>query len=134
MPKFVLQLASFQLFRSDCKAVLSKGWRYLYLFLCQQWLVSVTLQHCSPDLESLFIILSQESNCKPSYSPCEFMSLILVSVYIPQQANVQCVQCRLTKQMIDIEQIKPDSLVIILGDFSKGNLITKFPTQHRVNL
>ncbi len=37
---------------------------------------------CCTDLEMLFI------NCKPFYSPREFCSFILVSVYIPPQAHV----------------------------------------------
>ncbi len=37
---------------------------------------------CCPNLEALFI------NCKPFYSPQEFSSFILVSVYIPPDARV----------------------------------------------
>ena len=48
---------------------------------------------------SRHVALRQSKRCffiiyKPFYSPCEFASFILVSVYIPLQANVWDAQCR----------------------------------------
>ena len=48
--------------------------------------VTVIQKHCFPIVE-YFII-----NCKPFYAPREFVSFILVGVYIPPQANVQDAQ------------------------------------------
>ncbi len=83
--------------------------------------VSVIQQQCSPDLESFFI------NWKPFYSPGEFVSFILVVVYIPQQANMQEAQHILTDEILCVEWTNPDSLVIVLCDFNKGNLSHELP-------
>ncbi|KAG7498097.1 hypothetical protein JOB18_048678 [Solea senegalensis] len=42
-------------------------------------------------------------------------------------ANVQDTQRMLTDQILCVEQANPDSLVIVLGDFNKGNLTHKLP-------
>ncbi|KAK0134576.1 RNA-directed DNA polymerase from mobile element jockey [Merluccius polli] len=88
--------------------------------------VTVIQQHCSPDLESFII------NCKPFYSPCEFASFILVGVYIPPQANVQDAQRMLADQILCVERSNPDYLVIVLGDFNKGNLTHDLPKYRQV--
>ncbi len=71
---------------------------------------------CCPNLEALFI------NCKPFYSPQEFSSFILVSVYIPPDAHVSAALELLAAQITHTEQHYPDSFIIILGDFNKANL------------
>ncbi len=76
---------------------------------------------CCSDLEALFI------NCKPFYSPREFHSFILVSVYIPPQAHVSSALQKLADQITDTEQQHPDSVLIILGDFNKANLSRELP-------
>ena len=85
---------------------------------------TVIQQHCSPDLESFII------NCKPFYSPCEFASFILVGVYIPPQANVQDAQRMLADQILCVSN--PDYLVVVLGDFNKGNLTHDLPKYRQV--
>ncbi len=76
---------------------------------------------CCPDLEALFI------NCKPFYSPREYCSFILVSVYIPPQAHVSLALQKLAYQITETEQQYPDSVLIILGDFNKANLSHELP-------
>ncbi len=76
---------------------------------------------CCPDLEKIFI------NCKPFYSPWEFCSFILVSVYIPPQAHVSSALQKLADMITESEQHHPDSVLIILGDFNKANLSRKLP-------
>ncbi len=76
---------------------------------------------CCPNLEALFI------NCKPFYSPREFSSFILVSVYIPPDARVSAALELLADQITHTEQCYPDSFIIILGDFNKANLTRKLP-------
>ncbi len=76
---------------------------------------------CCSDLETLFI------NCKPFYSPREFCSFILVSVYIPPQAHVSSALQKLADQITEKEQQHPDSVLIILGDFNKANLSRELP-------
>ena len=118
-------LAGFHLLRADRDAQLSgksKGGGICF-FTNSGWCndVTVILQHCSPHLETFII------NCKPFYSPREFASFILVGVYIPPQVNVQEAQCLLADQILSVEQTNPDSLVIVLGDFNKGNLSHELP-------
>ena len=79
------------------------------------------LQHCSPVLETHII------NCKPFYSPREFASFILVGVYIPPQNNVQEAKRQLADQILDVERTNPDSFVIVVGDFNRGNLSHELP-------
>ncbi len=83
--------------------------------------VTVLKKMCCSDLETLFI------NCKPFYSPREFCSFILVSVYIPPQAHVSTALQKLADQITDTEQQHPDSVLIILGDFNKANLSRELP-------
>ena len=77
-------------------------------------------QRCSSTLE--YII-----NCKPFSSPCEFVSFILVGVYIRPQANAQDAQRVLADQILSVVLTNLDSLVIVLGDFNKGNLSHELP-------
>ncbi|XP_038586373.1 uncharacterized protein LOC119911541 [Micropterus salmoides] len=125
IPDSALQLAGFQLFRADRDAALSgktKGGGICF-YINSGWCnnLKVIQQHCSPHLESLFIM------CKPFYSPRQFASFTLVGVYIPPQANVQESQRMLADQILCVEQTNPDSLVIVLGDFNKGNLSHELP-------
>ncbi len=76
---------------------------------------------CCPDLEALFI------NCKPFYSPREFCSFILVSVYIPPQVHVSSALQTLADQITETEQQYPDSVLIILWYFNKANLSCELP-------
>ncbi|XP_071356968.1 uncharacterized protein [Trachinotus anak] len=117
IPDSALELAGFQLFRADRDTELSgktKGGGICF-YANSGWCkdVTVILQHCSPDMETFII------NCRPFYSPREFTSIILVSVYIPPQANVQEAQRALADQILCVERTNPDSLVIVLGDFNK---------------
>ncbi|KAK3513874.1 hypothetical protein QTP70_032885, partial [Hemibagrus guttatus] len=83
--------------------------------------VKVLSQLCSPDLEAFII------NCKPFYSPREFSSFILVGVYIPPQGNVREAQRALADEIQSVERTNLDALVIVLGDFNKGNLSHELP-------
>ncbi len=87
-------------------------------YINERWCTDVTVlkKMCCSDLETLFI------NCKPFYSPREFCSFILVSVYIPPQAHVSSALQKLADLITDTEQQHPDSVLIILGDFNKANL------------
>ncbi|KAK0149989.1 hypothetical protein N1851_009222 [Merluccius polli] len=130
IPDSALHLAGFQLCRADRDTELSsktKGGGICF-YINSGWCNDVTViqQHCSPDLESFII------NCKPFYSPREFASFILVGVYIPPQANVQDAQRMLADQILCVERTNPDYLVIVLGDFNKGNLTHDLPKYRQV--
>ncbi|KAK0144347.1 RNA-directed DNA polymerase from mobile element jockey [Merluccius polli] len=130
IPDSALHLAGFQLCRADRDTELSgktKGGGICF-YINSGWCNDVTViqQHCSPDLESFII------NCKPFYSPREFASFILVGVYIPPLANVQDAQRMLADQILCVERSNPDYLVIVLGDFNKGNLTHDLPKYRQV--
>ncbi len=92
-------------------------------YINERWCTDVTVlkKMCCSDLETLFI------NCKPFYSPREFCSFILVSVYIPPHANARSALQKLADQITETEQQHPDSVLIILGDFNKANLSRELP-------
>ncbi|KAK0151060.1 hypothetical protein N1851_007806 [Merluccius polli] len=117
IPDSALHLAGFQLCRADRDTELSgkTNGGGICFYINSGWCNDVTViqQHCSPDLESFII------NCKPFYSPCEFASFIL--------ANVQDAQRMLADQILCVERSNPDYLVIVLGDFNKGNLTHDLP-------
>ncbi len=120
-----LYLPNFQLIRSDRAAEStgkSRGGGTCF-YINERWCTDVTVlkKMCCSDLETLFI------NCKPFYSPREFCSFILVSVYIPPQARVSSALQKLADLITDTEQQHPDSVLIILGDFNKANLSRELP-------
>ncbi|KAK3525964.1 hypothetical protein QTP70_011683 [Hemibagrus guttatus] len=120
-----LQLGGFNLYRADRHTELSgktKGGGICF-YTNNSWCndVKVLSQLCSPDLEAFII------NCKPFYSPREFSSFILVGVYIPPQGNVREAQRALADEIQSVERTNPDALVIVLGDFNKGNLSHELP-------
>ncbi|KAK3572186.1 hypothetical protein QTP86_024857 [Hemibagrus guttatus] len=115
IPDNALNLPGFQLFRADRvaeSAGKSRGGGTCF-YINERWCTDVTAlkKMCCPDLEAFFI------NCKPFYSPREFSSFILVSVYIPPQAHVSSALQHLADQITHTEQQHPDSVIIILGDF-----------------
>ncbi len=90
-------------------------------YINERWCTDVTVlkKMCCSDIETLFI------NCKPFYSPQEFCSFILVSVYIPSQVHVSSALQKLADLITDTEQ--KHTVLIILGDFNKANLSRELP-------
>ncbi|KAL0147455.1 hypothetical protein M9458_057240 [Cirrhinus mrigala] len=130
IPDGALHLPGYQLFRADRDAEStgkSRGGGTCF-YINERWCTDLTVlkKMCCPDLDALFI------DCKPFYSPREFCSFILISVYIPPQANVSLALQKLADQIADMEQKHPDSVLIILGDFNKANLSRELPkySQH----
>ncbi len=125
IPDSVLHLPNFQLIRADRNAESTGKSRGGGMCFCinERWCTDVTVlkKMCCSDLEMLFI------NCKPFYSPREFCSFILVSVYIPPQAHVSSALQKLADLITDTEQKHPDSVLIILGDFNKAYLSRELP-------
>ncbi len=124
IPDSALHLPGFQLIRADRNAE-STGKScgggtcfYINERCCTD--VTVLKKMCCSDLEALFI------NCRPFYSPREFCSFILVSVYIPPQVDVSSALQKLADLITDTEQ-HPDSVLIILGDFNQANLSRELP-------
>ncbi|KAK3526680.1 hypothetical protein QTP70_031470, partial [Hemibagrus guttatus] len=123
IPDSALNLPGFQLFRADqVSAGKSRGGGTCF-YINERWCTDVTAlkKMCCPDLEVFFI------NCKPFYSPQEFSSFILMSVYIPPQAHMSSALQHLADQITHTEQQHPDSVIIILGDFNQANLSHELP-------
>ncbi|KAK3568450.1 hypothetical protein QTP86_007299 [Hemibagrus guttatus] len=125
IPDSALQLGGFNLYRADRHTELSGKTQGggICFYINNSWCndVKVLSQFCSPDLEAFII------NCKPFYSPREFSSFILLGVYIPPQGNVREAQRALADEIQSVERTNPDALVIVLGDFNKGNLSHELP-------
>ncbi|XP_051523496.1 uncharacterized protein LOC127423333 [Myxocyprinus asiaticus] len=125
IPDSALHLPGFQLFKADRIAELTGKTRGggTCFYINESWCTDVTTlkKMCCPNLEALFI------NCKPFYSPREFSSFILVTVYIAPNVCLNAVLQQLTVQITDTEQQYPDSVIIILGDFNKANLTRELP-------
>ncbi len=108
IPDSVLHLPNFQLIRADRDAE-STGKSHdggTCFYINERWCTDVTVLNkmCCSDLEMLFV------NCKLFYSPREFCSFILVSVYIPPQAHVSSAVQKLADLITDTEQKHPDSV------------------------
>ncbi|XP_073700731.1 uncharacterized protein [Garra rufa] len=125
IPDSAIHLPGYQLFRGDRDAEStgkSRGGGTCF-YINERWCTDVTVlkKICCSDVEPLFI------NCKPFYSPREFCSFILVSVYIPPQAHVSLALQKLADHITETEQQHPDSVLIILGDFNRANLSRELP-------
>ncbi len=102
IPDSVLHLPNFQLIKADRDAEStgkSRGGGTCF-YINERWCTDVTVlkKMCCSDLDMLFI------NCKPFYSPREFCSFVLVSVYIPPQAHESSALQKLADQITDTEQ------------------------------
>ncbi|KAL0153421.1 hypothetical protein M9458_051259 [Cirrhinus mrigala] len=125
IPDSALHLTGFQLIRADRVTESSGKTRGsgLCFYINEGWCTDVTVLNkmCYPNLEAIFI------NCKPFYSPREFSSFVLVSVYIPPDARVSAALELLADQITHTEQRYPDSFIIVLGDFNKAHLTRELP-------
>ncbi|KAM9790398.1 uncharacterized protein ACBT44_018978 isoform 1-T1 [Syngnathus typhle] len=124
-PHHAVELAGFRLMRADRSAELSgksKGGG-LCFYINERWCTDVTVlkEFCSPLLETLFI------NCRPFYSPREFFSIVMAAVYIPPHTRASEATQMLADQVTDMENLLPNSLIIILGDLNRSNLAHKLP-------
>ncbi|XP_051717819.1 uncharacterized protein LOC127495187 isoform X2 [Ctenopharyngodon idella] len=76
---------------------------------------------CSPDLEYLML------RCRPFYLPREYTVVIVMAVYIPPQANVKVALEQLYDVISKQQNIHPDGIFIIAGDFNQAHLNTVHP-------
>ena len=120
IPESELQLAGFQLLRAAHDTELSGKSKSggICFYINSSWCndVTVSQQHYSSMLE-YFII-----NCKPFYSPHEFHLINFGRCLHSTAGQRACSPIRYC-----VEQTNLDSLVIVLGDFNKGNLSHKLP-------
>ncbi|KAK3522700.1 hypothetical protein QTP86_030096, partial [Hemibagrus guttatus] len=131
IPDSALNLPGFQLFRADQvaeSAGKSRGGGTCF-YINERWCRDVTVlkKTCCPDLEAFFI------NCKPFYSPREFSSFILVSVYIPPQAHVSSALQHLADQITHTEQQHPDSVIAKEDAFRNGDRVLYNQARNTLN-
>ncbi|KAK1802485.1 hypothetical protein P4O66_022156, partial [Electrophorus voltai] len=82
---------------------------------------------CSPNLELLAFKL------RPFYLPREFTSVIINTVYIPPQANMDTALWELHEALTQFQAQHRDAALIVVGDFNSANLKRAVPNlyQHR---
>ncbi|KAK1789900.1 hypothetical protein P4O66_002204 [Electrophorus voltai] len=71
---------------------------------------------CSPNLELLAL------KFPPFYLPREFTSVIINTVYIPPQANMDTALCELHEALTQFQAQHRDAALIVVGDFNSANL------------
>ncbi|KAK1802700.1 hypothetical protein P4O66_021237 [Electrophorus voltai] len=71
---------------------------------------------CSPNLELLALKL------RPFYLPREFTSVIINTVYIPPQANMDTALWELHEALTQFQAQHRDAALIVVGDFNSANL------------
>ncbi|KAK1791170.1 hypothetical protein P4O66_002198 [Electrophorus voltai] len=80
---------------------------------------------CSPNLELLALKLH------PFYLPREFTSVIINTVYIPPQANMETALCELHEALTQFQTQHRDAALIEVGDFSSANLKHAVPNLYQ---
>ncbi|KAK1784717.1 hypothetical protein P4O66_003396 [Electrophorus voltai] len=86
----------------------------------------VTLAHsCSPNLELLTL------KFHPFYLPREFTSVIINTVYIPPQANMDTALWELHEALTQFQAQHRDAALIMVGDFNSTNLKHAVPNLYQ---
>ncbi|KAK1803915.1 hypothetical protein P4O66_003855 [Electrophorus voltai] len=80
---------------------------------------------CSPNLELLALKL------RPFYLPREFTSVIINTVYIPPQANMDTALCELHEALTQFQAQHRDAALIVVGDFNSANLKRAVPNLYQ---
>ncbi|KAK1806255.1 hypothetical protein P4O66_000131 [Electrophorus voltai] len=80
---------------------------------------------CSPNLELLALKL------RPFYLPREFTSVIINTVYIPPQANMDTALCELHEALTQFQAQHRDTALIVVGDFNSANLKRAVPNLYQ---
>ncbi|KAK1785723.1 hypothetical protein P4O66_019072 [Electrophorus voltai] len=80
---------------------------------------------CSPNLELLALKL------RPFYLPREFTSVIINTVYIPPQANMDTALWELHEALTQFQAQHRDTALIVVGDFNSANLKRAVPNLYQ---
>ncbi|KAK1792027.1 hypothetical protein P4O66_001757 [Electrophorus voltai] len=80
---------------------------------------------CSPNLELLALKL------RPFYLPREFTSVIINTVYIPPQANMDTALWELHEALTQFQAQHRDAALIVVGDFNSANLKRAVPNLYQ---
>ena len=124
IPDSAIQPPGFTVYRADRTAESGKRRGGGVCFLVNtRWCsdVKVISRACFPDVEFLTI------QCRPFYLPREMSSVTLVAAYIHPTANLPTALGLLADEITKCENTRPDSTVIVAGDFNKANLKKVMP-------
>ena len=114
-----IEIPGFTLVRSDrtSKSGKTRGGG-VAVYIKEAWCNNITpkKQHCCPNLELLSVSL------RPSYLPREFTNIVITVVYIPPSADKNLAANLVRDNISALQDEKPDSLQIILGDMNRCDL------------
>ncbi|KAK1804591.1 hypothetical protein P4O66_020585 [Electrophorus voltai] len=80
---------------------------------------------CSPNMELLAL------KFRTFYLPREFTSVIINTVYIPPQANMDIALCELHEALTQFQAQHRDAALIVVGDFNSANLKHAVPNLYQ---
>ncbi|KAK1796931.1 hypothetical protein P4O66_000895 [Electrophorus voltai] len=92
---------------------------------CNNANVVTLTRSCSTNLELLALKL------RPFYLPREFSSVIINTVYIPPQANMDTALCELHEALTQFQAQHQDAALIVVGDFNGANLKCAVPNLYQ---
>ena len=125
VPDSAIELPGFRCMRSDRtkNSGKSKGGG-ICIYVNNRWCTDVVVKQslCTPNLELLAV------QCRPFYLPREFGCIIFICVYIPPSANTTTAADEIHDIVYTTADRKPNSAVIILGDFNSCKLEKVLPT------
>ncbi|KAK1803718.1 hypothetical protein P4O66_021122 [Electrophorus voltai] len=92
---------------------------------CNNANVVTLTRSCSPNLELLALKL------RPFYLSQEFTLVIINTVYIPPQANMDTALCELHEALTQLQTQHRDAALIVVGDFNSANLRRAVPNLYQ---
>ncbi|KAK1788612.1 hypothetical protein P4O66_002697 [Electrophorus voltai] len=92
---------------------------------CNNANVATLASSCSPNLELLAL------KFRPFYLPREFTSVIINTVYIPPQANMDTALWELHEALTQFQAQHQDAALIVVGDFKSANLKRAVPNLYQ---
>lgn len=111
--------------RTDCDPLVTgkKVSGGVCVYVNERWCKNFTLResYCSEDIELLSLSL------RPFYLPSEFGQLFITIVYIHPRTNFQAAGDVIYDVVSRLENIAPDALKFVLGDFNVCSLVHVLP-------
>ncbi|KAK1806262.1 hypothetical protein P4O66_000144 [Electrophorus voltai] len=83
------------------------------------------VKYCSPVVEFAIV------RCRPFYLLREFSSVFIITLYIPPSANTREALQELYGAISELQNVHPDGLFIVTGDFNHANLKSVLPKLHQ---
>ncbi|GAA6075769.1 piezo-type mechanosensitive ion channel component 1-like, partial [Tachysurus ichikawai] len=129
VPDTAIQLDGLTSFRADRNAALCGKTHGggVCVYINTEWCKNSVLvsTYCSSSVEFVTV------RCRPFYLPREFTTVYIVGVYIPPSANAKEVLSELYGAISDLQNVHPDGLFIVAGDFNHANLKSVLPKFHQ---